>query len=120
MTIQAKIEDEETNRKIEEYGKDIDGKTIAKEDSTLFQLSEWVKGNPIHNKEKDICCPDFSCCIPELLADEETRKRFSEAFLADDEKTYMAFLFMFLNKMLDFKKINAFVIGDDTLNQKMN
>jgi len=26
------------------------------------QLTEWVKGNSIHNKEQDECCPDFSCC----------------------------------------------------------
>jgi len=26
------------------------------------QLAKWVNGESIHNKERDECCPDFSCC----------------------------------------------------------
>lgn len=62
------------------------------------QVDEWVKGNSIHNnnrwysvvddsgkiterlKMKDgECCPDFSCCSPHLLWDEQTRKLFKNA-----------------------------------------
>lgn len=43
------------------------------------QLDEWVKGNPIHNKVDDECCPDFSCCRPHLLIPEERRKAFKAA-----------------------------------------
>jgi len=61
--------------------------------TTDEQLEEWVKGNPIHNNERNECCPDFSCCCPDLLADERTRKEFAAA---GDEKR-MAMLMMFLS-----------------------
>lgn len=31
------------------------------------QLDLWVAGSSVHNKERDECCPDFSCCKPKLL-----------------------------------------------------
>ena len=31
-----------------------------------IQLILWVLGFSIHNKYGDECCPDFSCCAPEL------------------------------------------------------
>ena len=40
------------------------------------QLDKWVEGEPIHNKDRDECCPDFSCCRPELLADKKIRTAF--------------------------------------------
>ncbi|MGG8495942.1 hypothetical protein ACQY1Q_05975 [Tenacibaculum sp. TC6] len=40
------------------------------------QLIEWVKGNSIHNEKDNECCPDFSCCKPNLLQPEEIRKTF--------------------------------------------
>jgi len=33
------------------------------------QLKHWLSGDSRHNTERDECCPDFSCCYPELLAD---------------------------------------------------
>lgn len=33
--------------------------------SIYDQLVEWVNGNPTHNKKRDECCPDFSCCFPQ-------------------------------------------------------
>jgi len=56
------------------------------------QLVEWLKGNPIHNDERGECCPDFSCCQPELLADQKTRQAFTDA----DEELRMSMLGMFL------------------------
>jgi len=40
------------------------------------QLRLWVEGKPAHADE---CCPDFSCCVPELLAPEHERKAFADA-----------------------------------------
>lgn len=60
------------------------------------QLVEWVRGNPLHNDTRDECCPDFSCCTPELLADVDTRKAFVKA----DEVTRMSMLGMFLGAAL--------------------
>jgi hypothetical protein len=42
------------------------------------QLAEWVKGNSLCPNDRGECCPDFSCCQPELKADEATRRAFTE------------------------------------------
>ena len=31
------------------------------------QMFKWVNGNPTHNHIDDECCPDFSCCYPDLF-----------------------------------------------------
>lgn len=68
------------------------------------QLAEWVAGRPWHNPlspnpemEGGECCPDFSCCQPELLAPEDVRQRFVEA----DDKTRHEMLMMFLGAMIN-------------------
>lgn len=77
---------------------------IAKE-ARENQLSKWLLGESTHNdlvlyKEvmrnpKDViikkliggeCCPDFSCCYPQLLWDEEKRKLFIKSDSTDREK----------------------------------
>lgn len=45
-------------------------------ESVMKQLESWVAGKPIHNEYADECCPDFSCCVPDNLWPEETRKVF--------------------------------------------
>jgi hypothetical protein len=64
------------------------------------QLAEWLKGNSIHNADRDECCPDFSCCRPELLADEATRRAFVEHPEARDQML-MVFLGAGLAKMTE-------------------
>jgi hypothetical protein len=68
--------------------------------TTKEQLDLWVAGNPVHNGERDDpmseCCPDFSCCCPELLQPVEVR----EAFRVADEKKRAAFLGSFLGAMI--------------------
>lgn len=66
-----------------------------------FQLSEWVKGNSIHNDIDCECCPDFSCCKPHLKADEQVRIEFSNA----NEEKRLAMLFDFLGKLLESENI---------------
>lgn len=34
---------------------------------SMNQLKDWVNCIPVHNAIDDECCPDFSCCIPELF-----------------------------------------------------
>lgn len=67
------------------------------------QLDEWVKGNPIHNKDRDECCPDFSCCEPDLLAPENVRIAFRDA----DEATRTQMLSMFLGQLIELKTRNG-------------
>jgi len=56
------------------------------------QLDEWVKGNSIHNETTGECCPDFSCCSPELAIPIEQRILFQK----NDGNVRFAMLGMFL------------------------
>ena len=60
------------------------------------QLAEWLKGNPIHNDKRDECCPDFSCCQPSLLVDQQARQAFVDA----GEELRMSMLGMFLGNAM--------------------
>jgi hypothetical protein len=46
------------------------------------QLEAWVAGESLHShgpRQETLCCPDFSCCRPELLAPEDERRAFAAA-----------------------------------------
>lgn len=61
------------------------------------QLAAWVDGDSQHGAGKhEDCCPDFSCCQPELLAPLAERKTFA----AGNESTRNAMLGTFLGRML--------------------
>jgi hypothetical protein len=60
------------------------------------------------------CCPDFSCCCPELLQPLEVR----QAFAAADEKERMKWLGVFLGAMIheskaELKGTNVYFAGKD-------
>lgn len=66
------------------------------------QLSEWVKGNPLHRVltkygKGGECVPDFSCCTPELLAEEGERR----AYAAGSRAQQVSFLGVFLRRALE-------------------
>lgn len=65
------------------------------------QLQEWLKGNSIHNDTRNECCPDFSCCKPELLASEDERNQFVEAHKKGDGSTTDKILAMFLVRLIE-------------------
>lgn len=56
------------------------------------QLAQWLEGDPRHNDVDEECCPDFSCCQPDLLAPRETREAFARADAAAREGMLMGFL----------------------------
>ncbi len=64
-----------------------------------IQLALWVKGKSIH-VPNGICCPDGSCCMPELLAPKEERELFQELYLAKKYNEYEKMLMMFLGRAL--------------------
>jgi len=74
------------------------------------QTEQWLLGNPLHNNERDECCPDFSCCTPELLAPMEVREVFVAARKSGNNKIVSRMLMEFLGKMLEVnlpeKKVN--------------
>lgn len=61
------------------------------------QISDWLAGKPWHNHLRNECCPDFSCCKPELLAPLHERK----AFCRLDEDGRLAMLQVFLERALN-------------------
>ena len=38
------------------------------------QTFQWARGFPYHNRIDDECCPDFSCCIPEMFEKDEGKR----------------------------------------------
>jgi hypothetical protein len=60
------------------------------------QLALWAKGHSIHNNDTALpggeCCPDFSCCKPELRASDSERLEFMSASPARRSSMLMTFL----------------------------
>lgn len=42
------------------------------------QLERWVKGDSVHNIDRDECCPDFSCCQNHYKATDDERRLFRD------------------------------------------
>lgn len=38
------------------------------------QSLAWAQGRPYHEPINDECCPDFSCCFPDLFTKDETQR----------------------------------------------
>ena len=75
--------------------------------TTEEQLEQWLKGNPVHMGERPNgkCCPDFSCCRPDLLSDKETRQIYYDAFKNKQTEVYESMLMGFLGQLLSDKKV---------------
>lgn len=74
------------------------------------QLNQWLLAKPIHRPNGDMCCPDYSCCNPELLAPLHERERFVGAVQQDDKETQRSMMRVFLRRFFDKqsskKKVN--------------
>ena len=57
------------------------------------QLQEWLAGRPMHNYLRDECCPDFSCCSPDMLSPPDVR----QAFVAANDEARLKMLSTFLS-----------------------
>lgn len=79
------------------------------------QLKEWVNGNPIHNAERDECCPDFSCCTGKM-AEQDVRDRFLKAYQEGDKTVMNLMLKMFIRKA--FADKNIYFAGDEELHKQ--
>lgn len=68
------------------------------------QLDRWVEGESLHNHDAPVtggeCCPDFSCCIPELQALRSTREEFRRARQEGDAAKENELLSQFLGELL--------------------
>ena len=63
-------------------------------------IDRWVSGESVHNKEKDMCCPDFSCCIDGINTPVEIKERFAEAYKSNNDIVLLELLDDFLSGAL--------------------
>ncbi len=75
------------------------------------QLDSWVEGVPKHDRSRNECCPDFSCCRQDLLWSPEKRRIFAEAFRAKNHKVYDAMLMESLGALLASVKPEVYIAG---------
>lgn len=80
------------------------------------QLELWLDGKSVHNIETDECCPDFSCCRPELLAPIEIREIFVKAYGQGNENVTNRLLMEFLDKSL--KGYDFYIAGLEASRQE--
>ncbi len=83
------------------------------------QLAAWVAGTPKHNgatRSEGECCPDFSCCHPELLAPEDERRRFASAAEPVRYSMLMTFLARAIAVMAPDAKVH--IAGDPANHQR--
>jgi hypothetical protein len=56
------------------------------------QLAQWVAGTSICPNTRHECCPDFSCCHPDMAWPLEKRAKFAAAPQGEREKMMMGAL----------------------------
>lgn len=47
---------------------------LAYKERARCQCLSWTMGNSYHNRIDNECCPDFSCCNPELFEQDEAKR----------------------------------------------
>ena len=78
----------------------------------LEQLEAWQRGVAIHQVSNGgQCCPDFSCCRPELLAPQDVRDVFVEAYKQGHEDGTTRVLMTFLGNA--FAESNIYIAGQE-------
>ena len=78
------------------------------------QLALWLDGKPVHGEQ---CCPDFSCCRPELLAPREVREVFMAAHEQNNEAVTMRMFGTFLGAAFSDK--NIYIVGMEVSRQEI-
>lgn len=81
--------------------------------SPLEQLELWVKGENIHNHERDECCPDFACCQPNNHFPSELRKKFLLTYKEGGSDAVMPYLMMSLTGVTVETGVKVYTVGDD-------
>ena len=77
------------------------------------QLDKWVAGESIHDHENDQCCPDFSCCNPDLAAHIGDREIFQKYYLEGNDSGTMTMLTGFLLNLIMKKKVNVHIVPEN-------
>jgi hypothetical protein len=69
-------------------------------DREVEQLNLWLSGQSHHLDMPDLCCPDYSCCQPELLAPFEERELYVDTRNRRDVRTLTRLDCMFLGRLI--------------------
>jgi hypothetical protein len=85
---------------------------VQKHHRMEFQLEMWVQGKPHHNYMDNCCCPDFSCCIPDLLQPVEVRKTFMAAWKQQNRQIVESMVFVFSDAQLTHEGIPHTIISN--------
>lgn len=94
---------------------ELTAEQIAYKKRVEEQLKNWVEGRSIHNDIDNECCPDFSCCKPELLVPKHMRQLY---YIANEHVKVALSYVMLRNalKLVDKEKgtntTNVHIIGD--------
>lgn len=86
---------------------------MSEEESIAFQLRCWAEGNSVHNLLRDECCPDFSCCFPEMSTPLEVRKSFVGASPEVRHEMLGMFLGQAAQKWFGEKDPKVYIAGMD-------
>lgn len=73
-------------------------------ETTREQLERWLRGENVHARghrrgETYTCCPDFSCCMPELAQPRDVRSSYARAEPKEQDAMLMTFLGLMLNRV---------------------
>jgi len=78
------------------------------------QLQRWLAGDSVHrigdSTRDDECCPDFSCCYPDLLAPFEEREHF--VALVQSKGNCVPMLMTFLGRLMRLLNDGAVYMTD--------
>ena len=72
------------------------------------QLKKWLDGESVCNKIDGECCPDFSCCKPQMKQPTEVRRTF---FHASEEVREQMLLSFFSASLASHPKVNEIYIS---------
>lgn len=70
----------------------------------MSQLELWANGESLHNKNENICCPDFSCCNEKMNTPIDERKRYLEAYKNGSWDVCEIYILSYLTKALSMEK----------------
>lgn len=77
----------------------------------LEQLEKWVKGENVHNGERDECCPDFACCQPNNHWPLSYREEFKKVYEEQGAEAIVPMLLNGLNSLLADSPVKVRVAG---------
>lgn len=75
------------------------------------QLIEWYRGRSLHDFQREECCPDYSCCEPDLKATFEERRAFMIAWLCQDRPQVDHMLKLFATRLLTRRQESTVTAG---------